>query len=303
MDTSIDAFSHYLTTVRAKATRDKYVAAATQFLKVMSHNGYSSFEDLPRNLLDTYVRTLTEQGYKPTSVSVYLAGVRKYLGWVENQGVEIPRMAKPDMPRIYTEMRSALPPDALRRYFEVADELPEPARTAIMLLPCTGLRASEMAALPLSAIRPVFVDIGDEKRRTIALLVAGKGGRQRHVPMIEEGVEILTSYLMGYRRKRQGPWVFPGKRTKKNRRGAYHMTSRALRGGIIHVREGLNMDFTAHTMRRTYLTSLYRRGVAVATLAKIAGHANIQTLFKHYLALDDHDVALAVATHGENLYS
>jgi integrase len=86
--------------------------------------------------------------------------------------------------------------------------------------------------------------------------------------------------------------------SKWNKHGAHPMSVRLLRDAVARVREPLGMEITPHTMRRTYLTSLWRMGVDAPTIAKIAGHANIQTLFKHYLALDEQDVLRAVYSKG-----
>jgi integrase len=79
------------------------------------------------------------------------------------------------------------------------------------------------------------------------------------------------------------------------------MSDRTLRAALQHIRTPLGMRFTPHTMRRTYLTTLFRKGVDSAVLAKIAGHADIKTLITHYLALDDVDVARAVHMVGAKL--
>ncbi len=277
------------------ATARKYEEAATKFLKTLKFNGITKFEDLPRNILQQYVDSMIGQ-YAPASLAVYSAGVRKYLEWVRNQGVKIPELALPDLPKVPHRLRDVLSVDDMAVYFEQVDELlPEPSRTASLLLPCSGLRASEMSDLPLSAIHKVIVPLKNGTRKsTIALRVIGKGNKERSVPLLDEGAEELLTYLSGWRRKRQGPWVFPGMVSKWNKKGARPMSVRLLRDAVAKVREPLGMEITPHTMRRTYLTSLWRMGVDPATIAKIAGHANIQTLFKHYLVLDEQDVLGAV---------
>jgi site-specific recombinase XerD len=299
VDTSVRAFASHVHRTGSAATARKYEEAVTKFLKTLKHNGITKFESLPRNVLQQYVDTMIGS-YAPSSVHVYLAGVRKYLEWVRNQGVILPDLADPETPKVPHRMRDSLSTSDMAVYFEQATELlPEPARTATILLPCTGLRAIEMSELPLSAIHKVSVQLEDGSRKnTLALRVIGKGDKERSVPILDEGVEALMSYLAGYRRKRSGPWVFPGMVSKMNKHGAKPMSVRLLRDAVARVREPLGMEITPHTMRRTYLTSLWRMGVDAPTIAKIAGHANIQTLFKHYLALDEQDVLRAVHSRG-----
>lgn len=298
LDTSVESFSRYIYRTRSVSTAKKYTESAIKFLRTMKFNGITKFENLPRNVLQLFVDTMREK-YSPGSIHVYLAGALRYLNWVKNQGVTIPELADPDAPKVPHRMRDSLSIEDMSVYFSQAEDLPEPAKTAVILLPCTGLRAQEMAELPLSAIHKVSVRLEDGSlKNTLALNVIGKGDKERSVPILDEGVEALMVYLAGDRRKRPGPWVFPGMITKQNKHGANPMSVRLLRDALVRVREPLGMEITPHTMRRTYLTSLWRMGVDAPTIAKIAGHANIQTLFKHYLALDEQDVLRAVHSRG-----
>lgn len=300
-ETDPEAFEAYIAGVRSRTTASKYLSAVNMFLEVVIANGYEDLSGLPRNILSRYVAILVEKGYSPASIHVYIAGVRRYIKWLKDQGLNV-ELSDPDTPRIPEVVRDVLSPELLGSYFSLADELPEPSRTAVKLLACTGVRAAELVGLPLSSIRPVTITLGGTKRQTIALRVVGKGGKMRTVPLLEEGVPMLTEYLAGYRKRLPGHWLFPGVISKKlNRKGQKHMSTRTLREGVIGVREPLKLKFTPHTLRRTYLTMLYRRGVEPATLAKIAGHANIQTLFKHYLMLDEEDIVRAVHQHGARL--
>jgi site-specific recombinase XerD len=293
-DVTPQAFGRYMSRLRSESTSIKYVFAATQFLRVLHENGFNDFEKLPRGILNRYVEHLVARGQSPATVHVYLSGVRRYLKWVEDQGVKVAPLGTADKPKITHTMRDALSSNQIRLYFDQANRLEEPVRTAIMLLPCTGLRAQEMVNLPLAAIKRVELVMGGVVKRTLALRVRGKGGKERVVPVLDEGVALLTGYLAGYRRTRKGPWVFPGVRAKTNRDDRQSMSTRTLRAAVTQVREPLKLTFTPHTMRRTYATALYRRGVEPATIAKILGHANIQTLYKHYLALDEDDLIRAV---------
>jgi integrase len=200
-------------------------------------------------------------------------------------------------------MRGVLPNNQITEYFRQADMLlDEPVRSAAMLLPCCGLRASEIVGLALEDIHRAFIKVNGKKRPTLYLRVRGKGGKERHVPLLEEGVEILTGYLAGWRRRQPGTWLFPttygGKVAKK---GKKHIGDRTLRGGVQKLCEPLGLKFTPHTMRRTYVTTLWRKGIDLATLARIVGHANVQTTVDHYISMEPQDVLQAVHEAGSSL--
>lgn len=294
-DTSPEAFERYIAKVRSKGTAEKYGAGATRLVEFCQLSDYLDWAEIPSNILSAFSEYLVSQGFSAATVALNVYGGRKYLNWLLGQGIPIPNISKPDLPKITYKVKDLLPPDALSRYFEMADQLlNEPYRTAVMLMPCSGLRIDEMASLPLTAIKKEQVVLEDgEVKNTLVLKVAGKGGDERIVPLFDEGVKILTGYLAGWRKNCAGPWVFPC-----NVKGKKHANVRCLRDALVKLRPSLGLEFTPHTMRRTYLVTLWRRGVSEAVLAKIAGHKSVQTLFKHYLALDSHDLIKAV--HGAN---
>jgi integrase len=223
-----------------------------------------------------------------------MAGINRYIRWLDTQGVSSPEFFKAELPRRKRKVKDVLSPEHLRLYTQLANELDEPLRSAIMLFPRTGLRSNEMATLKLnSAKRVPFQMAGGQTRDTTTLRVRGKGGDERVVPVLEEGVTVLHTYFDRWRKYHPDTqWLFPG-------RYAGHISTRALREAVQKIRKPLRMTFTPHTMRRTYLTSLYRQGVDPLMLAKIAGHSDVKILMDHYLALDENDIVNAVHSASE----
>lgn len=246
-----------------------------------------------------YLRMLHDEGKSPATVNTSAYAVKKYLKWVGNLGVTLPAFAEVELPKVSYEVKSALSSRDLALYFQLCDQkMVEPARTAALLLPCTGLRAKEMVSMQIKDIHREEVLLKSGQRKmTYTLWPQGKGDKQRIVPIFDEGVEVLIGYLAGWRRKKRGPFLFPARPLHPN--NAYrHIDERTLRQGMAKVREEMGMDFTPHTMRRTYLTILWRKGVDVATIAKISGHSHVQMLVKHYLSLDSQDISGAVHDKG-----
>jgi integrase/recombinase XerD len=216
--------------------------------------------------------------------------------------VKVTPQTKLDLPRVHPRHRPVLQPELFTQFFRQADiELQEPLRTAVMLLPCCGLRASEMVNLRLECIQKADVRLNNGKtKKTLFLRLVGKGGKERHVPLMEEGVEILTGYLAGWRKKQKGLWLFPSVMAD-DIKGSKHISDRTLRHAVQSMRQGLGVEFTPHTMRRTYITTLYRKGVDLKTIAEIAGHANIQTTIDHYIITEPGEALEAFHRAGGSL--
>ena len=304
IDVSVTAFRRYLEAVKAGSTGRKYAEYAASFLRLMRSNGYQTFEEIPPGLLGEYAAMQIREGKAATTVRVHVFAVKKYLEWVEGQGVPVAKQRTPDLPKVEVRVRDALEPEHFTAYFRQADvELEEPIRTAVMLLPCAGLRGNEMVSVKLSDIRRAVVQLQNGKKiKTLFLRIVGKGNKQRDVPLMAEGVQILTGYLTGWRARRGGPWLFPKPTRKRVNLGKKHVSDRYLRAALQQMREPLGMEFTPHTMRRTYVTTMYRKGVPIKTISNAVGHANIQTTIDHYIVPEQNENVKALHDAGASLF-
>jgi integrase/recombinase XerD len=129
-------------------------------------------------------------------------------------------------------------------------------RMIVLLFYGCGLRTSELCSLSIQ-------DVERERRE---LLVQGKGGRQRNVP-IPEGVYLeLTAYLLD-RGGQRGPLFYTScKRCRLNSDEAGLVVRAAAQ------RAGIAGKITPKTLRHSYATHLMDRGVDLAVIATLMGH-------------------------------
>jgi integrase len=287
--------------VKSPVTAKRYAEYAVVFLKLMHSGEYENFNQLPPGTLSDFASQLTHRGNSPSTVRVYAFAAKKYLEWVQSRGVKVTQQNRPELPKRILKQRPVLPTAQFAAYFRQADmDLKEPLRTAVMMLPCCGLRASEIISLKLGDIFKADVKLQNGKtKKTLYLRLIGKGGKQRNVPLMEEGVEILTGYLAGWRKRQKGSWLFPS--MSESALGAKHISDRGLRNALQSMREVFGIDFTPHTMRRTYITLLWRRHIDLKVLADIAGHASVQTTINHYIIMEPGDTLEAFHNAGSAL--
>ena len=157
----------------------------------------------------------------------------------------------------------------------------EPERlrdTCLMqILYATGLRVSELVSLPVVAVR------GDPRM----ILVRGKGGRERMVPLSEPARVALAAWLAhldaSERPGRQrSPFLFPA----RGRRG--HMTRERFFLLVKDLARLAGLDpagISPHTLRHAFATHLLAHGADLRVIQTLLGHASIATteIYTHVL--------------------
>ena len=290
LDTSVEAFRAYVYAVRSQATAIKYAQAAHRFLLFTGRHGLS-IDRLTPGVLSLFAESLLHEGLKPGSVATMVAGARKYLEWCRSKGTGVPTLGKTDLPRTHLPSPNALRGDVLMGYLALASRLHEPVRTALLILPYCGLRSFELTGLQLSNIQQLEIPKQGGSQRMLVFSVVGKGGKRRIVPLLLDGKPLLIQYLAGWRRRFAGTWLFPS-----GPKGRTAISPRTLRWHVQRIAKALGgVRLTPHTLRRTYLTTLYKQGLDPATLTKIAGHRSIQTTYEHYLAIEPDEIAGSVS--------
>lgn len=137
------------------------------------------------------------------------------------------------------------------------------ARAALELLYASGLRISELLALPRQALA------GDQRM----LSVRGKGGRERLVPLSESARQAARALVLADERL-NSPYLFPGRAPDRA------MTRQAF-DRILHdvgLKAGLDpARLSPHVLRHSFATHLLAHGADLRALQMLLGHADIAT--------------------------
>jgi site-specific recombinase XerD len=294
----IEQFTDYMLALRRKATAMKYRDGAIRFLGFLSKNGVR-FDKMPVNVLSLFSEHLIHAGMKPSSVGVYVAGAKRFLIWSKNRGeTNLEVSSHVDLPRVVNLPPNALKQEHLLAFFALAARLPEPKRSALLLLPFCGLRSKEFLSLTLNSVSKIRTRMPSDPTKTVenlCLTVEGKGGDVRVVPLLPDGIPILVSYLQNWRRHISGRHLFVYANGKP-------IPDRTIRHALTQICKKLKLErFTAHTLRRTYLTALQRAGMDHVSITKIAGHKSFQTTLNHYLEIHPEDLVQTMSSSGARL--
>ena len=243
-----------------------------------------------------WLADLSARGYQATTVARRLSAVRQFFRFLYAEGhrgddpaavLEGPRRGRP-LPKVLTvEEVSTLIDTAHARAAEVLTAEGEAAgkaraemlkrrRTAavVELLYASGLRISELVSLPAAAARAK----GD------AILVTGKGRKERLVPLSEPARAAMAAYLDA--RKAAGleasRWLFPS-----SGESGYVTRQQAARDlKELAVAAGLDpAKLSPHVLRHAFASHLLAHGADLRVVQTLLGHADVSTtqIYTHVL--------------------
>jgi integrase/recombinase XerD len=186
--------------------------------------------------------------------------------------------------------------DAVERILDAAGSTEDPAprvlrdRALLEFLYGTGARISEATGLD--------VDDLDHLAQDPAVLLTGKGGKQRYVPVGRYAVRALDAYLVRGRPaiaagagRKASPAVFLNARGGRlTRQGAWGiLREAAARGG--------HPEVSPHTLRHSFATHLLDGGADIRVVQELLGHASVTTTQVYTLVTVDKLREVYAAAH------
>jgi integrase/recombinase XerC len=268
-------------------TVEAYGRDVSQFLAFLAahRGGTPTLKDLAR-LAPTDVRAFMAarraDGIGSRSLMRTLAGARSFVRFLERRdkgkGTALAAVRAPKIPKT---LPKPLAVAAAKRLVETdlrAAEARAPwilARDAavLALLYGSGLRISEALALKRQDAPAPGVDD--------AIMVTGKGNKQRMVPVLLQVTRLIADYLRlcPYHPPPEGP-LFVGAKGGPLRPRIVQLAMARLRGAL-----GLAETATPHALRHSFATHLLARGGDLRAIQELLGHASLSTT-QIYTAVD-----------------
>jgi len=234
-----------------------------------------------------YMGALYERGLTKASAARALAAIRSWFKWLAKEGkvkqnpalmVSTPKLPKhlPRVPSVEEVNRvlNSLEGGETKKDEGDAPAWPERDRVIFELLYGCGIRNSELVGL----------DMGSVKWRDDAVLVRGKGRKERLVPLGDEAAVALKAYLPLRETKLlaagKGGLVANGPLMMNLRmRGDCRLTTRSV-GRIVKaiaLSRGLAADVHPHTLRHAFGTHMLEEGADLRAIQEMLGHERLST--------------------------
>jgi integrase/recombinase XerC len=222
-----------------------------------------------------YLGELYTRGLSKASAARALAAIRSWFKWLAKHGfveqspavlVATPKLPK-HLPRVPTIE------DMNRVVESAADEnaaWPERDRVIFELLYGCGIRNAEL----------VGIDIADIHWANEAILVRGKGRKERYVPLGDAAAQALRAWLP----VREARLAGAGKSSlalllNLRLRGSGRLTTRSVGRIVKHIAlaHGLSADVHPHTLRHAFGTHMLEEGADLRAIQELLGHERLST--------------------------
>lgn len=287
--TSIELFLDMLAAERGASTNT--LSAYRTDLEDLSSHLRSRGKDIAGADTDDlrgFLTDLNDRGFKPASLARRLSAVRQLYRFLYAEGKRSDDPAAvlegPKRGRTLPKVLSVAEVDALlkeaQRQADDATQTPAARLRAMRLLSllevvyATGLRVSELVALPATAAR----------RDQRMLVVRGKGGKERLVPLNQAAKTAMAGYLAAVEAAREDKpkWLFPsfGEQGHITRQHfARELKALGAGCGIAPAR------LSPHVLRHAFASHLLHNGADLRIVQTLLGHADISTtqIYTHVL--------------------
>ncbi|OHC75701.1 MAG: site-specific tyrosine recombinase XerD [Rhodospirillales bacterium RIFCSPLOWO2_12_FULL_58_28] len=244
-----------------------------------------TLENASSEIIKSYLKYLSVAGMTPGTAARRLSALRQFYNFLYAEGLRadnpcavidgpgsgrsLPKLlSEEDVEQLLSTTRLRQGAEGLRRI------------ALIETLYATGLRVSELVGLPLSAL----------SRDGLMLIVKGKGGKERMIPLGEEASSALNDYklmrenFISGKQKTGGhsPWMFPSSSKSGHltrARFAQMLKETAADAGIDPTR------VSPHVLRHSFASHLLAHGADLRSIQQMLGHSDISTtqIYTHVL--------------------
>ena len=253
-------------------TCTSYLNDISNFDKFLS-GAETTLEDATTDDVRRYLRYRSEVGANNPTISRNLSVLRQFFKFLQSENVRLDNPAlNVDGPKVSRTLPKVISEDDVEALLKAAHKLQtaEGIRLTCLLeiAYASGLRVTELVSLPTDAL-----NLTSE-----TLLISGKGGKERLVPLTSSAMNAIVAYervrIDFLKGNNTSKFLFPS-RSKQG-----YLTRRRL-GQLLKelaIQAGLDPTIISpHILRHAFASHLLNRGADLRSLQKMLGHSDIST--------------------------
>jgi integrase/recombinase XerD len=267
-----DSFISYLAVVKglSKNTLESYGRDVSKWVAYLEERGIVDIREVDYKVILDFLTHLREQNLNARSVARILVSIKQFFRFLlAEKIIEKDPTFLIRTPKIRTSIPGVLSLDDVEKLLSAPDDkTPEGVRDLAMLevLYATGIRVTELVSLQLNSVN---FELG-------YLMVYGKGGKERIVPIGDKAIAGLQEYMNISRpsllKSRKSVYLFVTRRGGKMTRQGFWKLIKGYAG-----RTGIGKKISPHTLRHSFATHLLERGADLRTIQIMLGHSDIST--------------------------
>jgi len=288
---SVQAFEEYLDADgKSSKTLESYLGDVGEFMKYLSIQSVTDASQIRRNHVTAFRNTLIKRELMPATVNKKINSLACFCAFLKENCIlpesENPVVPKKDRVKVASgsekEITAFSEEEVLKLLNCVNDKKKVSLRNRLVinLLLYTGARVSEVGSIQIKDIDYVMSE----------LKIIGKGEKIRTVPLRDDVLELVREYIKTDRQKSlfsDSPYLLLSQRSPRLHRDAFNTL-------LEKMSDDLGFRCYPHKFRHTYCSMLVKRNVPLTTVAKLAGHASVQTTATYYVNTSRQDKRAAV---------
>ena len=250
--------------------------------------------------LEALMSGWARDGLAPSTAARRLSALKRFYRFLLKDGRRgddpSAPLSGPNRPR---SLPKVLSEDEVEGLFQAAEAIDGAAglraRALLELLYAAGLRVSELVGLPLAAV----------SRAEACLVVRGKGGKERLVPLTEAAIEAVDAYSRARKdhlpgraaasRRTAERFLFPSASAAGG-----HLTRERFAQILKDIAAAAGLDparVSPHVLRHAFATHLLANGADLRSVQTLLGHADVSTTQIYTHVLEERLAALVRDAH------
>lgn len=271
MNNLIHEFINYLSVERGLAmnTLESYGRDLRQYSQFLEEDD-ANLDAVSRTTILNYLLFLQKQGKATATIARRLAALKAFYQFlVREKRIKSDPTANLESPKLEKRLPRVLTVKEVERLLAQPDPA-QPSgmrdRAMLELLYATGIRVSELVSL----------NVGDVNLEAGYIRCAGKGSKERIVPLGSLAIQSVREYLNHGRSKlvkdREETALFVNHHGHRlTRQGFWKIVKRYADDARIE------KEITPHTLRHSFATHLLENGADLRSVQEMLGHADIST--------------------------
>jgi len=272
MQTFVQRFLQYLTVEKGLSpnTIAAYSTDLKRFSEFLEDRGGTADEAVERQDLLDFLAVRKRNGLSSRSLARQIATLRNFYRFLNREKIlTVDPTQNIESPRDWKRLPKTLAFEEVERLLNLPKGgTPSAIRDDAMieLMYATGMRVSELTALPLQAVNTVAGFV----------LATGKGNKQRIIPMGDVALNKIKTYLETARAKltrgQASDRIFLNRSGNGlTRQGFWKLLRKYVR------RAGMKRSISPHMLRHSFATHLLERGADLRSVQAMLGHADLST--------------------------